>query len=95
MAEVKRPPQERQITTKPPARKRLARKSRKLIGAITILLFVVIYALVAMVVVQAPVFDSFAKPVQTLIFLVVGMAWILPLMPLIKWMERPDESQAG
>ena len=25
--------------------------------------------------------------VQTLIFAVLGMAWVLPMMPLIRWME--------
>jgi hypothetical protein len=22
----------------------------------------------------------------------LGLAWILPLMPLIRWMERPDQA---
>ena len=30
---------------------------------------------------------------QWLFYAVVGMGWIVPLMPLIRWMERPDEPQ--
>ena len=29
--------------------------------------------------------------VQTVIYSILGIAWIFPLMPLIRWMERPDE----
>jgi hypothetical protein len=28
--------------------------------------------------------------IQSLGYMILGLAWILPLMPLIKWMERPD-----
>ena len=28
--------------------------------------------------------------VQSLGYMILGLAWILPLMPLIKWMERPE-----
>ena len=28
--------------------------------------------------------------VQTMIFLVLGIVWILPLLPLIRWMQKPD-----
>ena len=30
---------------------------------------------------------------QGLYYAIAGMAWILPLMPLIKWMERPDADE--
>jgi uncharacterized membrane protein YuzA (DUF378 family) len=26
--------------------------------------------------------------VQTLLYIVLGLAWVVPLMPLIRWMER-------
>jgi len=26
--------------------------------------------------------------VQTLLYIVLGLAWVLPLMPLVSWMER-------
>jgi hypothetical protein len=30
--------------------------------------------------------------VQGIYYAVIGMAWILPVMPLIRWMERPGEN---
>jgi hypothetical protein len=27
---------------------------------------------------------------QGLYYAVLGMVWILPMMPLIRWMQRPD-----
>jgi hypothetical protein len=28
--------------------------------------------------------------VRALAYAALGLAWVLPLMPLIRWMERPD-----
>lgn len=67
----------------------LPRRVRKLIGAFAMLAFVVFYALVVMSLAQGTVQDA-SKLVQGLFYLVAGLAWILPLMPLIRWMERPD-----
>ncbi len=67
----------------------MRRTTRKFIGAVVMLVFVIAYALVVMVIAQGRVHDA-ARPIQTVFYLVAGMAWILPLMPLIKWMERPD-----
>lgn len=72
----------------------MPRRTRKLIGAATMVGFVLVYALVAMVLAQArPVQDAPAL-LQTLIYAVLGLGWILPLLPLIKWMERPDPDAA-
>lgn len=68
----------------------MRRSTRKFIGAVAMLVFVTAYALAVMVIAQGRIHDA-AKPIQTVFYLVAGMAWILPLMPLIKWMERPDE----
>jgi hypothetical protein len=51
------------------------------------LAFVVVYALVAMVLAQARPTQEAPALVQTLIYAVLGLSWILPLMPLIRWME--------
>ena len=69
---------------------RIPRRKRKLIAAFSIVGFVIVYALVAMALAQArPLLEAPALA-QTLIYAVLGLAWILPLMPLIRWMERPD-----
>jgi uncharacterized membrane protein YuzA (DUF378 family) len=30
--------------------------------------------------------------IQTIFYMVLGLAWVLPVMPLIRWMERPDQA---
>ncbi len=70
----------------------LTRRQRKLIGAFAMLAFVVVYALVAMALAQARPLQEASKLVQGLSYAVIGIAWIIPIFPLIKWMEGgPDE----
>ncbi len=73
----------------------MSMRRRKLIGAFAMLTFVVVYGLVAMVLVQGHGMTHFGALAQALIYAVLGLAWILPLMPLIRWMQRPDDFQAG
>ena len=54
------------------------------------LAFVVFYALIAMALAQARPLQEASAFVQSLGYAILGLAWTLPLMPLIKWMERPD-----
>jgi uncharacterized membrane protein YuzA (DUF378 family) len=61
---------------------------RKLIGGGAMLVFVVVYALIAMAFAQSRPIQEAQGLVQTLCYVILGLAWILPLMPLIKWMER-------
>ncbi|HUZ66629.1 MAG TPA: DUF2842 domain-containing protein [Beijerinckiaceae bacterium] len=68
----------------------MRRRTRALIGAFFIVGFVVVYALAAMTLAQAPALQNASGGVQGVIYAVMGMAWILPLMPLIRWMERRD-----
>jgi hypothetical protein len=51
---------------------------------------VVFYALLAMALAQSRPLQEAPALVQSLGYIVLGLAWTLPLMPLIKWMERPD-----
>ena len=62
---------------------------RKLIGTIVMIVFVCVYALVAMALAQGRITEA-SKPVQTIAYVVLGLIWVLPLLPLIKWMERKD-----
>ena len=63
---------------------------RKFIGAMMMISFVIIYALVAMALAQSRVVQEASAVLQGLYYAVLGMAWILPMMPLIRWMQRPD-----
>jgi hypothetical protein len=67
----------------------MPRRTRKFIGAVAILVFVCVYALAAMAIAQGRLQEADSLW-QGLYYCVAGMAWILPLMPLIRWMERPD-----
>ena len=54
------------------------------------LVFVVLYALIAMALAQSRPIQEASGLVQSLSYVILGLVWILPLMPLIKWMQRPD-----
>jgi hypothetical protein len=71
----------------------MLRRTRKFIGAVAMLVFVCVYALVAMAVAQGAIQDA-GKLAQAAFYVVVGLGWILPIMPLIRWMERPDSEDA-
>lgn len=64
---------------------------RKLIGTVVMIVFVCVYALVAMALAQGRITEA-SKPVQTIAYIVLGLIWVLPLLPLIKWMERKDDT---
>ena len=67
----------------------MRRRSRKFVGAVALLVWVVFYSLAAMAIAQGRLQEANAFW-QGLYYTVAGLAWILPLMPLIRWMERPD-----
>jgi hypothetical protein len=50
--------------------------------------FVLVYALVAMALADSRPMSEASTFVRTSLFVVLGLVWVLPLMPLIVWMER-------
>jgi hypothetical protein len=68
----------------------MPRRARKFVGGAVMLIFVVFYALIAMALAQSRPLHEAPALVQSLGYIVLGLAWTLPLMPLIKWMERID-----
>jgi hypothetical protein len=62
---------------------------RKLIGAIALLALVTVWALLAMAVAQFPAIKDNGI-LEVLYSVVAGLGWVLPAMPLISWMLRPD-----
>lgn len=67
----------------------MTNRTRKLVGAIALLLFLAVYALAAMLVaVGLQVSEN--RFLQLLYFPVAGLLWVLPAMWLVKWMQRPD-----
>lgn len=60
---------------------------KKLIGSVILIVFVAVYALGVMALAQ-PVLRN-ANGITSLAFYVVaGLAWVIPVLPLIAWMER-------
>jgi hypothetical protein len=64
-------------------------RTRKLIGTVVLLLFLMLYAWVVVAIsvgqiTEAPGYAQFAY------FLVAGLLWVIPAGLLIRWMQRPD-----
>lgn len=68
---------------------RLPMRVRKLIGTILLVSFIVIYCLLAMLIGAAHL-PGKSVLVQTLYYVVAGLAWTIPAALLIRWMQRPD-----
>ena len=69
----------------------MRRRPRKFLGVVATLALVVTYAPVAMVLAQARVVRDAPGALRWLAYAVIGLAWVLPMLPLVRWMERPDE----
>ena len=67
-------------------------RQRKLIGAVLLLVLVIVWSLVGVAVAQAPVLKE-SNGWQMLFYVVAGLGWVLPAMPLIKWMSRKDAGE--
>lgn len=64
-------------------------RKRKLVGTIALLVLVIVWSLLGMAVAQTPWLAA-SKLAQTIFYVVAGLGWVLPAMPLISWMSRPD-----
>ena len=53
--------------------------------------FVIVYALVVMALAQARPWQDAPGWAKGLFYAIGGMGWIVPLFPLIRWMERLDD----
>ena len=71
----------------------MPRRTRKLIGTLAIFVFVLAYGPLAMALAESRIVEA-SKPVQAIAYAILGLVWVLPLMPLIRWMARPDPDRA-
>lgn len=62
---------------------------RKFIGLLVMLAWIFVYSLLAMGV-AVRVLPEANGLVKFAYYAIAGLAWILPIMPLIRWMSRPD-----
>jgi hypothetical protein len=68
---------------------RMTIRQRKLIGTIALIVLVGVWSLLAMALAQS-VLTSINGFVAAIYYVVAGLGWVLPAMPLVKWMTRPD-----
>jgi hypothetical protein len=64
-------------------------RTRKLIGTVALLALVSVWALFAMALAQS-VLTNTNGFLAAIYYVVVGLGWVLPAMPLISWMSKPD-----
>jgi hypothetical protein len=60
---------------------------RKFIGAVLLFVLVIVWALVAMALAQAPLIRESAIA-SFVYYVIAGLGWVLPAMPLVSWMSR-------
>lgn len=72
----------------------MSKRLRKLIGAAVIIVFVLVYGPIAMALAESRIVEA-PHWAQVIAYVVLGLAWIIPVMPIIRWMERPDRDPAG
>jgi hypothetical protein len=62
-------------------------RTRKLIGTFALFALVIVWALVGMALAQSAL-TSINGLLAAVYYVVVGLGWVLPAMPLIKWMQK-------
>jgi hypothetical protein len=66
-------------------------RTRKLFGAVALLLLVVVWAFGAMAFAQVAL-TSANQLVALIYYVVAGLGWVLIAMPLVSWMLRRDRA---
>lgn len=64
-------------------------RTRKLVGAIALLVLALVWSLLAMAIAQLP-WIAGSGLLQAVYYVVAGIGWVLPAMPIVSWMSRPD-----
>jgi predicted membrane channel-forming protein YqfA (hemolysin III family) len=62
-------------------------RARKFFGTIALLVLVVVWSLGGMAAAQIPAVAG-SGWLQAIFYVVVGLGWVLPAMPIISWMSR-------
>jgi Protein of unknown function (DUF2842) len=64
-------------------------RTRKFFGTIALLVLVAVWSLLGMTVAQTPWLAK-SGLLQAIFYVVAGLGWVLPAMPIVSWMARPD-----
>jgi hypothetical protein len=66
-------------------------RTRKFFGTIALLLLITVWSFLGMSIAQFPVLAS-SGWLQAVFYVVAGLGWVLPAMPIVSWMARPAAS---
>ena len=64
-------------------------RTRKLIGTVALIDLAACWTLLEMALAQS-ILTSTNGWVELVYYVVAGIGWVLPAMPIVKWMSRPD-----
>lgn len=64
-------------------------RTRKFFGTIFLLILVVVWSLLGMTVAQTPWLANNGWA-QAAFYVIAGLCWVLPAMPIVSWMAKPD-----
>jgi len=69
-------------------------RARKFLGTIALLVLAAVWALLGMALAQMP-WIAESGWWQAIYYVVAGMGWVLPAMPIVSWMQRPDRAKSN
>jgi Protein of unknown function (DUF2842) len=64
---------------------------RKLLGASMLIVLLLTWVLLAMAIAQSTAVKANGI-IEMIYYVVAGLGWVLPAMPLVRWMSRPDSA---
>lgn len=64
-------------------------RQRKMIGITTTIIFLIVYALVAMAI-GGKYIVGYGTLVELPAFVILGLGWLPIVMAIVRWMSRPD-----
>ena len=65
-------------------------RTRKLIGTVLLFVLAIVWTLLAMALAQSALTDV-SYWTALLYYVIAGLGWVLPAMPLVRWMVKPDQ----
>jgi hypothetical protein len=69
-------------------------RTRKFFGTIALIVLAIVWTLLAMALAQS-VLTSVNGWLAALYYLVAGLGWVLPAMPIVSWMSRVDSQSSS
>jgi hypothetical protein len=67
-------------------------RTRKFLGTIALLVLAAVWSLIGMALAQMPWLER-SGLLQAAFYVIAGLGWVLPAMPIVSWMSRPDQAR--